>query len=730
VGQSVRLRFLTYSIWSTTPDEDVYLDKLSIQELPEGVTLNPLDQIRVSSIRLNWTQSTLPNFREYRVYRSESSSVNEGSTLLTTITNRSSTSFTDTDLWSRKTYYYRVYVVDSNDTTVGSNQASAMTTGTALPCAVDFETAESGWTLTGTWTLQPGAGREGSSALVDSPGDYNYSSDTYAQFAVDLAGADWPVLKFWDRYAFAGGDWGRLWISANAGGSWSPVYGVSETRSNWAEQSIDLSPWKGQSQVWIRFQVGTDGGSPGDGWYLDDVSVGENPPVNIPYPFFETFENGLTNWLHARWEVDTNGAYAGNFAARDTVSGPYPPDTTLWLALAGELSLSDAVNPQLTFWMKGHLYWRTFFRVQASTDGGLNWADLPAGQDHDWNSDWTRRQVSLASYTNQTIRLRFLTYGIWSTAPDEDVFLDNIGIGEDAPGAPTLNAPLSSSLVEYVRPTLVVNNAIDYQSEPVTYQFEVYGDAALTTLVAQNPGIASGSGTTAWQVDVNLQNNTQYWWRCRALQGANIGPWMETATFYVNELNNAPRPVVPVIPPQWVLANTNGVLTWHPTTDPDIGDAIRAYQVQIDDDAGFTSPLIDDANITVGAFSPPADWTISVPLGRFAGSTNLVAGRVYQWRIRAQDTRFKWSAWSETPVSFAFVTPPPPPPTTITRIQSGPAGELILDWSGAVSGVHIEAASTLNGAGWNEIVGPVTGSTWTLTPPPGAAARFYRLRLE
>jgi hypothetical protein len=262
----------------------------------------------------------------------------------------------------------------------------------------------------------------------------------------------------------------------------------------------------------------------------------------------------------------------------------------------------------------------------------------------------------------------------------------------------------------------------------VSYQFEVYADSALTTLVAQNPGIASGVGTTAWQVDVNLLNNHQYWWRCRALQGVNVGPWMDTATFYVNELNNAPLAVIPVIPPQWVLANTNGALSWYPTTDPDVGDSIRAYQVQVDDDAGFGTPLIDDASVSVGAFTPPADWTISVPLGRFAGATNLVGGKVYHWRVRAQDSRFKWSAWSSGAASFAFA--PPPPPTTITHFQIDAQRNALIEWTGATQGVNIEASSALSPSGWTTVAGPLSGSAWTLPLEVGKPTSFYRLRLE
>ena len=61
------------------------------------------------------------------------------------------------------------------------------------------------------------------------------------------------------------------------------VYGVSEqqVRSEWAEQSIDLSPWKNQSNLRIRFHLWTDGGGTEDGWSVDDLRVAEHVPVTV-----------------------------------------------------------------------------------------------------------------------------------------------------------------------------------------------------------------------------------------------------------------------------------------------------------------------------------------------------------------------------------------------------------------------------------------------------------------
>ena len=539
VNQAVRLRFQIASFWGSAPYSDVALDKITIEELPPSVTLNPIDQITVSTLHLSWTVSPLDNFKEYRVFRAESGTVSDASVLVASFTNKTDTSFTDTGLTARKTYYYRVYVYDTSDTGSGSNLALAMTGGLPGGWAESFETNQPGWTFTGTWTRQADAGRNGSYALVDSPTDYANSLVSYAQVGVDLTGTTWPVMKFWDRYALADADWGRVYISANAGASWTIVYGAAGTRTNWTEQAIDLSSWKNQSQVWIRFELATDGGTQNDGWYLDDLSLSENT-VSGSYPFFETFENGLTNWLQAGWCPDTNQPYGGATAARSTSGARMTPETASWLGLNQELVLTNAVNPQLAFLVRGRLDNYSSLRTQVSADRGLTWSDLsPINRDYGFNSGWTRLQTSLQSYTNRTIRLRFQINSFWGSAPYTDLSFDNVGVGEPVPGAPTLSAPAQLATVSILRPTLIVNNAVDYQTDPLTYRFEVYADASLSNLVAQVPVVASGTSLTTWQLDTDLPNGAQYWWRCQASDGTNTGPWMAAASFYVNQVNQS-----------------------------------------------------------------------------------------------------------------------------------------------------------------------------------------------
>ncbi|HNR71511.1 MAG TPA: hypothetical protein PKJ00_09045, partial [Verrucomicrobiota bacterium] len=730
VNRLVRLRFATWNEYGSAPAEDLWIDNLAIEESPPPVALYPLTEITPASMRLDWTEAAIGNFKEYRIYRSETPNVSESSTLLAVITNQAATTFVDGGLMARKTYYYRVYLHNHYDDSVGSNQSSATTAGVELPWVADFETQQPGWTFTGTWTLWPGAGRNGSVALADSPGDYpNYSSH-YAQFAADLRGSVWPVLRFWDRHFITAGDWGRVFISGDGGASWTRVYGVSATRTNWAEQSVDLSPWKNSSQVWVRFQMNTGGNPPSDGWYLDDISLGEHSPAPAAYPFHETFEAGLDHWLHPVWTVDTNQPFAGQYAVRDTVFPWMPPDTQLALVLGRELNLSNAVNPILTFRARGQLWYRTRFRAQVSTDGGLVWNDLVA-LNNDWNQPWTRFQASLANYLNQTIRLRFIVWSEYGSAPDQDLFLDDIGIGEPAPGAPILAAPANLASVPVVRPILSVTNAVDYQGDSLSYRFEVYADAALSNLVAQVPLVSAGTAITSWPVDTDLPDNAQYWWRCQATDGTNTGPWMATATFFVNEINHAPAAPEIAGPPSGVLVtNLEARLFWFPSAgDPDEGDRVATYHIQVAADLAFTAPVINATGIVAVAVPPGGNWVLSLPLQELPGAQNLVLGTRYYWRVSAQDLRGLSSDWSAGEAAFQFGKVIPAP-ATLTGLRRGPNGTMSLEWEGAAGELYVEFSLSLTTPNWLTIAGPLQGTNWTFTPVPGSPSGFFRVRSQ
>ncbi len=323
-------------------------------------------------------------------------------------------------------------------------------------------------------------------------------------------------------------------------------------------------------------------------------------------------------------------------------------------------------------------------------------------------------QTSLSGYQVSNLRLRFRVYG--NHGGDDNIFLDNIAVGEQTPAAPTLNAPAMGNSEDTVRPTLVVTNAVDFQSDPMTYHYQVFDDSGLTNIVAEVPAVAGGIGTTSWISDVDLLTDTQYWWRCRATDdGDHTGPWMETATFFVQLTDHPPTVPVLVAPSDGgELGDLNGRLTWLESTDPDEdnGDFVASYRVQVDDDPAFGSVEIDVAGITLAS---KATGAISVTLAELEGSGALATGTLYHWRVNAKDSHGVASDWSAGPTRFVFGSDETAPSCTLSSpTDDATVTDTPITVTGTaadgLSGVAMVEISTDGGTTWVQAVG---ADTWS-----------------
>jgi hypothetical protein len=725
---NVRLRFQTSTVEGTQPAVDFLVDKITVEDMPAPVILSPPDQIDIHSMRLTWSVSSNEGFAAYRVYRSTATGVSDGSEQIAWVTNAADNSLVVGGLQARRAYYYRVYVENTNDTRVGSGEASARTLGVSIPWSDTFETNQPGWTFTGTWGALAGAGQGGGVALADSPGDYVNSSDSHALMAVSLVGTTWPVFRFTERVSIAENDWGYVEVSSNDGANWTRIYGTYGSRTNWTERVLDLSPWKNQSAVWIRFRLMTDGGTTADGWYIDRAAVEEHAAPPARSSFVDDFEAWQTNmWIRSGWGADTNSALGGMGCMRDTPFGRIPPDTYLYLTLGVPLDLSGTVSPVMTYWMKGSLAYRTYYRAQVSTNGGVGWVDVHA-QNYYWDqADWLKVQVSLSAYRRADVRVRFASWSVEGTSPATDIYIDRIGVGEQPPGAPVLASPVNFASINDRQPLLVVTNATDPQSDPLTYRFEVFSDETLSNLVAMVPSVAGQAVITAWKVDAQLVNNSQYWWRSQANDGSNAGPWMSTATFYINETNAAPtRPAIAGPPPASILETLGEILAWWPSTDPDAGDEVEAYHVQIAPDNTFTNPVVDDDTLVVGEAPEGANWAVSVALNELAGTAGLVTNSIYHWRVRALDARGGVSPWADGAFWFYFGIPPP----DVVGVASASAGVFTVEVERTSRSVVVEFTPSLVEPDWQPITVPVVGTNVVFELPPGESSGFFRMVTE
>ena len=128
-------------------------------------------------------------------------------------------------------------------------------------------------------------------------------------------------------------------------------------------------------------------------------------------------------------------------------------------------------------------------------------------------------------------------------------FTDTVGATPTTSAAPT--SPANPRTVRSgipaervsLKPNLVVDSAspsADRPSAPLTYTYVVYGDSALTAVIASVSGIPGSTPDTPvrWQVtnpslpdSIALLHDTRYYWRARANDGVVNSPWSPKATF-------------------------------------------------------------------------------------------------------------------------------------------------------------------------------------------------------
>ncbi len=108
--------------------------------------------------------------------------------------------------------------------------------------------------------------------------------------------------------------------------------------------------------------------------------------------------------------------------------------------------------------------------------------------------------------------------------------------GNRLPLPPVVKNPGEGAWVGCLRPLLEAAPVGDPDRGALSYEFEVYGDAALTDLAEHGR-----SSTPQWRVPAALADRRQYFWRARAEHTrVAAGPWSTAAPVFVKTADDAP----------------------------------------------------------------------------------------------------------------------------------------------------------------------------------------------
>jgi hypothetical protein len=246
---------------------------------------------------------------------------------------------------------------------------------------------------------------------------------------------------------------------------------------------------------------------------------------------------------------------------------------------------------------------------------------------------------------------------------------------------------------------LLIENASSTGVRPLYYRIELAADSGFTNILYANPNqTPGGNGRTSVQLPSALTPDRTYYWRARAEDGANTGPYTSARNFKVLApvVIDPPSPVEPiggatVTTTQPVLRANNAHRT---------GPAGRIlYRFELATSPSFSS-VLHAATVPEGSAQTST---------RFGG---LAYGQRYYWRVRASDpdTTSKWS------VVETFVTEAPPPPTPVPGAPCTSTDPLsILQCHRAQYGSHMsdsEVVAFLKGSARDITNAGTAGGPW------------------
>lgn len=148
--------------------------------------------------------------------------------------------------------------------------------------------------------------------------------------------------------------------------------------------------------------------------------------------------------------------------------------------------------------------------------------------------------------------------GEWS-----DLTEFNVGANYYQPSIPERISPFNNGTVNTLTPTLSVVASDDSDGDDIWVEFELYRDSILSDLVSFTM-VARSDTATSWQVDVTLEDQTDYYWRARATDGKKYSSWTTTALFRV-DLNGDSTPQISI----QKVANYDPAVPWYTVLEVD-----------------------------------------------------------------------------------------------------------------------------------------------------------------
>lgn len=209
--------------------------------------------------------------------------------------------------------------------------------------------------------------------------------------------------------------------------------------------------------------------------------------------------------------------------------------------------------------------------------------------------------------------------------------IPGVEISAPTPLQPSANANVESDKQPV---TLLLENASSSGQRPLTYRVEVAADAGFSTMVFSKDNIApGGNGRTSVNLSDKLASDRTYFWRARAQDGANTGPYSTPLKFSVVTPIEIGAPTL-VSPINGATVDHNPPhLLFNPPAISGPATGVQ-YLVQVATDQAFTGIVFSEQG---GLGSNETQVT---------PTANLLTSTTFYWRVRASagSVTGPWSA--------------------------------------------------------------------------------------
>ena len=287
---------------------------------------------------------------------------------------------------------------------------------------------------------------------------------------------------------------------------------------------------------------------------------------------------------------------------------------------------------------------QTHYQAQVSSHVDFLTADFwDSGETASADTSITYAGTELVDGDTYYLRIKVSAGGFWSDWTELSFRMNS------NPTAPVSVYPINDE-VSGTPVVLKVLNSSDAESDTISYSFNIYSDAGLTTKLDSATAIVEGIDTTSWQVTAILPDNSQYWWTASANDGYEESAISGAASFLLNIANDAPAAFTLLSPADSSEVDTlNPLLVWESAFDPDPLDTVR-YTLYFDTPSPGVHTISTDTSTTYQ--TPP-----------------LLDNTTYYWKVVATDLfgattensggfqSFRINTTNDLPGDFALFNP-------------------------------------------------------------------------